>query len=138
MSDANTNAAVRYQVRALELSIAFRTEQLGLKVDRHTSPFAQISRGSLALILSGPETSGARDMPDGRKQEPGGWDRIIDPDGNPVELHEAPKPWAARSGAWWLPGPARKTAESRDQVPEPLTRLMVRDCARLRSFPWIG
>ena len=128
MSEAKTNdAAVRYQVRATDPSIAFYTQQLGFKLDKRNGPFAQVSRGNLALILSGPGTSGARDMPDGHKQEPGGWNRIVlwvddlqanitrlkqagvhfrnqievgpggsqilidDPDGNPIELHEAAK-----------------------------------------------
>jgi glyoxylase I family protein len=71
------NATVRYQVRALEPSIDFYTQQLGFKLDKRSGPFAQVSRGNLALILSAPGTSGARDMPDGRKQEPGGWNRIV-------------------------------------------------------------
>jgi glyoxylase I family protein len=72
-----TGAKVRYQVRAMEDSIAFYTEQLGFKVDMRNGPFTQVSRDGLVLILSGPGTSGARDMPDGRKQEPGGWNRIV-------------------------------------------------------------
>jgi catechol 2,3-dioxygenase-like lactoylglutathione lyase family enzyme len=70
-------ATVRYQVMAVEPSVAFYTEQLGFKLDKRSGPFAQVSRGSLVLILSGPGTSGARDMPDGRKQQPGGWNRIV-------------------------------------------------------------
>jgi glyoxylase I family protein len=69
--------SVRYQVRALEPSIAFYTQQLGFKLDKKNGPFAQVSRGDLALVLSSPGTSGARDMPDGTKQEPGGWNRIL-------------------------------------------------------------
>ena len=71
------HASVRYQVRALEPSIAFYTQQLGFKLDQKTGPFAQVSRGDLTLVLSAPGTSGARDMPDGTKQEPGGWNRIL-------------------------------------------------------------
>jgi glyoxylase I family protein len=71
------HATVRYQVRALEPSIDFYTKQLGFKLDMRNGPFAQVSRDSIALILSSPGTSGARDMPDGRKQEPGGWNRIL-------------------------------------------------------------
>ena len=70
-------ATVRYQVRALEPSIAFYTERLDFKLDQQTGPFAAVSRGNLRLILSGPGTSGARPMPDGRQQEPGGWNRIV-------------------------------------------------------------
>ena len=39
--------------------------------------FASVSNGSLTLYLSGPKSSGARPLPDGRKQEPGGWNRIV-------------------------------------------------------------
>jgi catechol 2,3-dioxygenase-like lactoylglutathione lyase family enzyme len=53
-----TPATVRYQVMAVEPSVAFYTEQLGFKLDKRTGPFAQVSRGSLVLILSGPGTSG--------------------------------------------------------------------------------
>lgn len=76
-SSATEATTVRYQVRAVEPSIAFYTEQLGFKLDQRTGPFAAVSRGNLRLILSGPGTSGARPMPDGRPQEPGGWNRIV-------------------------------------------------------------
>ena len=71
------HANIRYQVRALDPSIAFYTQQLDFKLDMRNGPFAQVSRGDLSLILSSPGTSGARDMPDGQKQEPGGWNRIL-------------------------------------------------------------
>jgi len=70
-------ANIRYQVRALDPSIAFYTQQLDFKLDMRNGPFAQVSRGDLSLILSSPGTSGARDMPDGSKQQPGGWNRIL-------------------------------------------------------------
>jgi glyoxylase I family protein len=73
----DTTAKVRYQVSSLDPSIAFYTQQLGFKLDMRNGPFAQVSQGNLALILSGPGTSGARPMPDGRRQEPGGWNRIV-------------------------------------------------------------
>lgn len=69
---------VRYQVSDVDRSLKFYTEQLGLKLDHQTLPaFAQVSAGNLKLILSGPGASGSRPMPDGRRQEPGGWNRII-------------------------------------------------------------
>jgi len=123
---ANT-AVVRYQAKDLDRSVAFYTEHLGFQLTQRTGPIAIVSRGDLHLILSGPGSSGARDMPDGRHQNPGGWNRITlyvdslqaiidsltkqggvrfrnevesgpggsqilldDPDGNPIELHEAP------------------------------------------------
>ena len=69
---------VRYQVKDVSRSVNFYTKQLGLKLDHQNLPaFAQVSVGNLKLILSGPGASGSRAMPDGRQQEPGGWNRII-------------------------------------------------------------
>ena len=69
---------VRYQVKDVSRSVAFYTKQLGLKLDQQNLPaFAQVSVGNLKLILSGPGASGSRPMPDGRQQEPGGWNRVI-------------------------------------------------------------
>ncbi len=69
---------VRYQVKDVSRSVAFYTQQLGLKLDQQTLPaFAQVSIGNLKLILSGPGASGSRPMPDGRQQEPGGWNRVV-------------------------------------------------------------
>src|SRR5882724_8992518 len=69
---------VRYQVKDVSRSVAFYTQQLGFKLDQQNLPaFAQVSVGNLKLILSGPGASGSRPMPDGRKQEPGGWNRIV-------------------------------------------------------------
>ena len=51
---------------------------LGFKLDFQNLPaFGQVSIGNLKLILSGPGASGSRTMPDGRQQEPGGWNRIV-------------------------------------------------------------
>jgi len=118
---------VRYQVKDVDKSVAFYTKHLGFAIQSQTGPFASVTRGKLMLILSGPGTSGARPMPNGQRQAPGGWNRIVlyvddleshiqklkksgvhfrnnvetgpggsqilidDPDGNPIELHEAPK-----------------------------------------------
>lgn len=69
---------VRYQVKDVNRSVNFYTKQLGLKLDQqHLPAFAQVSVGNLKLILSGPGASGSRQLPDGRQQEPGGWNRII-------------------------------------------------------------
>jgi len=119
-------AVVRYQVAEIERSIAFYVQRLGFHLEhRAGAAFAEVSHGVLRLLLSGPGSSGSRPMPDGRRQEPGGWNRIVvfvdslaaqmqalraagvtfrneiesgpgglqlqieDPDGNPIELHEA-------------------------------------------------
>ena len=69
---------VRYQVKDVRRSAAFYTEQLGFTLDMENPPaFAQVSTRGLKLILSGPGASGSRKMPDGRGQEPGGWNRIV-------------------------------------------------------------
>ncbi|HKR21490.1 MAG TPA: VOC family protein [Pyrinomonadaceae bacterium] len=69
---------VRYQVKDVKRSVDFYTQQLGLKLDMQNLPaFGQVSAGNLKLILSGPGASGSRRMPDGREQQPGGWNRII-------------------------------------------------------------
>lgn len=69
---------VRYQVKDVQRSVAFYTEVLGFQLDyQHLPAFGQVSAGHLKLILSGPGASGSRPMPDGRQQEPGGWNRIM-------------------------------------------------------------
>jgi catechol 2,3-dioxygenase-like lactoylglutathione lyase family enzyme len=121
------DAVVRYQVVDVDRAVAFYTDLLGFRLEHKAgSAFAAIGRGKLALLLSGPSSSGSRPLPDGRRQEPGGSNRIVlyvedlasdvtalqragvvfrnqievgpggkqiqieDPDGNPIELHEAP------------------------------------------------
>ena len=69
---------VRYQVKDVERSIDFYTNQLGFELERkHLPAFAQVAIPGLKLILSGPGASGSRAMPDGARQEPGGWNRVI-------------------------------------------------------------
>jgi len=71
--------SVRYIVDDVEAAIAFYTERLGFRVDLHPSPgFAMLSRGDLRLLLNAAAGPGgaAQPMPDGRKPEPGGWNRI--------------------------------------------------------------
>jgi glyoxylase I family protein len=69
---------IRYQVADVARAVAFYTEQLGFNLDHKNLPaFAQVSIGDLKLILSGPGASGSRPMPDGRQQQPGGWNRVI-------------------------------------------------------------
>ena len=71
--------SVRYLVYDVDAAIAFYTQQLGFQVDLHPGPgFARISRGDLRLLLSTPGGGGGagQSMPDGRRPEPGGWNRI--------------------------------------------------------------
>jgi glyoxylase I family protein len=70
-------AGIRYQVKDVDRSVAFYTQHLGFKLDQQSGPaFAKVSNGNLTLWLSGPKSSGSRPMPDGRQQEPGGWNRL--------------------------------------------------------------
>jgi len=69
---------VRYHVKDVQRAIAFYTQTLGFHLDMQNLPaFGQVSVGGLKLILSGPGASGSRPMPDGRRQEPGGWNRVL-------------------------------------------------------------
>jgi glyoxylase I family protein len=69
---------VRYQVKDVARSVQFYTEQLGFKLEhQHLPAFAAVSLGEATILLSGPGASGSRPLPDGRSQEPGGWNRIV-------------------------------------------------------------
>src|SRR5919109_2857165 len=68
---------VRYMVDDVEDAVAFYTTHLGFTVRSNFAPaFADVVRGRLRLLLSGPTSSAGRPMPDGRRPEPGGWNRI--------------------------------------------------------------
>ena len=71
-------AGIRYQVTDVDRAVAFYTQKLGFKLEQQSGPaFARVSNGGLTLWLSGPGSSGSRPMPDGRRQEPGGWNRLV-------------------------------------------------------------
>ena len=68
---------VRYMVDDVEASIAFYVSHLGFQLISSAAPaFADVRRGALRLLLSGPKSSAGRPMPDGRTPGPGGWNRI--------------------------------------------------------------
>ena len=68
---------VRYMVDDVEAAIAFYTTYFDFELLTNQAPaFADVQRGNLRLLLSGPSSSAARPMPDGRQPEPGGWNRI--------------------------------------------------------------
>jgi glyoxylase I family protein len=69
---------VRYQTRDVNRAVEFYTQQLGFEL-RHQqgTAFASVSCGGTDLLLSGLGSSGARPLPDGQQQEPGGWNRVV-------------------------------------------------------------
>ena len=68
---------VRYMVDDVDTAIEFYTEHLGFEVRTSAVPaFADVTRGNLRLLLSGPASSAGRPMPDGARPGPGGWNRI--------------------------------------------------------------
>lgn len=69
---------VRYQVNDVARSVTFYTQHLGFTLEHQQLPaFASVSLGDWHILLSGPGASGSRPMPDGQRQEPGGWNRIV-------------------------------------------------------------
>jgi glyoxylase I family protein len=69
---------VRYQTNDVQRAIDFYTRHLGFKLEHKQLPaFAAVSLGGFKLLLSGPGASGSRPMTDGRRQDPGGWNRIV-------------------------------------------------------------
>ena len=76
---------VRYQVKDVARSVAFYTTHLGFTLEHQQLPaFASVSFGDAQILLSGPQASGSRPMPDGQRQEPGGWNRVV------LRVHDLP------------------------------------------------
>ena len=77
MTEPNEMVNVRYMVDDVDSAIEFYTKHLGFEVRTSAAPaFADVTRGNLRLLLSGPASSAGRPMPDGTKPGPGGWNRI--------------------------------------------------------------
>jgi catechol 2,3-dioxygenase-like lactoylglutathione lyase family enzyme len=77
MNELNEMVNVRYMVDDVQASIDFYTKHLGFELHTSAAPaFADVTRGNLRLLLSGPASSAGRPMPDGVKPGPGGWNRI--------------------------------------------------------------
>jgi catechol 2,3-dioxygenase-like lactoylglutathione lyase family enzyme len=77
MPDPTEMVSVRYLVDDVGASVDFYTSLLGFEVLNDFAPaFADVARGGLRLLLSGPTSSAGRPMPDGETPGPGGWNRI--------------------------------------------------------------
>jgi catechol 2,3-dioxygenase-like lactoylglutathione lyase family enzyme len=86
--------SVRYLVDDVAAALDFYTTHLGFTpITTFLPAFADVRRGNLRLLLSGPDSSAARAMPDGRRPHPGGWNRIhlivTDIDTEVTRLHTA-------------------------------------------------
>jgi len=92
MPDITVN--VRYMVEDVDAAVAWYTKHLGFALLSSAAPaFADVKRGPLRLLLSGPKSSAGRPMPDGERPKPGGWNRIHlivdDLDAEVARLHAA-------------------------------------------------
>ena len=79
-------ATVRYMVDDVDASVIFYTQHLGFEIQQQFGPnIAILTRDDLTLWVAGPNASAGRPMPDGRKPEPGGWNRFV------IEVADLPK-----------------------------------------------
>jgi catechol 2,3-dioxygenase-like lactoylglutathione lyase family enzyme len=77
MTEPDQMVNVRYMVDDVDIAIEFYTKHLGFELRTSAAPaFADVTRGNLRLLLSGPTSSAGRPMPDGTKPASGGWNRI--------------------------------------------------------------
>ena len=119
MSDDTVN--VRYMVDDVERAVDFYTTHFGFSLLTDMAPaFADILRGNLRLLLSGPTSSAGRPMPDGRRPEPGGWNRIHlivdDIDAEIARLREAGVPFRNEI----VSGPGGKQILAEDPAGNPI------------------
>jgi glyoxylase I family protein len=112
---------VRYQTRDVPRAIAFYTQHLGFEL-RHQQgdAFAAVRCGELDVLLSGPGSSGARPLPDGRQQEPGGWNRLVLAVANLAETVEAMRARGVRFRTDMISGPGGKQIQVLDPDDNPI------------------
>ena len=69
---------VRYMVNDVAAAVDFYCTHFDFELRTSAAPaFADVIRGNLRMLLSGPESSAGRPMPDGRRAKPGGWNRVV-------------------------------------------------------------
>jgi glyoxylase I family protein len=112
---------VRYQTRDLSRAVAFYTGHLGFQLQhRQGEAFAAVRCGDLDVLLSGPGSSGARALPDGQQQQPGGWNRLVLAAANLEEVVERMRARGLRFRSDVISGPGGKQIQLLDPDDNPI------------------
>jgi glyoxylase I family protein len=112
---------VRYQTRDVSRAVAFYTQQLGFELTHQQGEaFAAVRCGDLDVFLSGPGSSGARPLPGGQQQHPGGWNRLVLAVANLVEVVDALRTRGARFRSDVISGPGGKQIQLLDPDDNPI------------------
>jgi glyoxylase I family protein len=125
VSDRTTTAfkvhGVRYQTRDVSRAVAFYTQQLGFDLKHQQGDaFAAVRCGDLDLLLSGSSSSGARPLPDGQMQQPGGWNRLVLAVANLAEVVERLRARGLRFRSDVISGPGGKQIQLLDPDDNPI------------------
>jgi catechol 2,3-dioxygenase-like lactoylglutathione lyase family enzyme len=117
-----SRVSVRYIIDDVPAAMRFYTTLLGFTVERDASPaFASVVRDGVRLLLSGDGSSGKRPLPDGRRQVPGGWNRVhlevSDLAADVARLRSAGVSFRTNDT---VTGPGRRTDHSRRPVGNPV------------------
>jgi glyoxylase I family protein len=112
---------VRYQTKDVARAVEFYTKHLGFTLQHQQPPaFASVSLGDFTVLLSGPGASGSRPMPDGRAQEPGGWNRIVLRVGDIEKTIEALKAAGLQFRGQLVSGPGGRQVQIEDPDGNPI------------------
>jgi catechol 2,3-dioxygenase-like lactoylglutathione lyase family enzyme len=124
-----SKVSVRYMIDDVPAAIGFYTTSLGFTLDHDASPaFASVSRDGVRLLLSGDGSSGKRPLSDGRRQAPGGWNRIhlkvTDLEAEVKRLRAAGVPFRTTEivSGRWRSGHHRRPRQPDRAVPGPAVR----------------
>ena len=112
---------VRYQTRDVSRAVAFYTAQLGFELKHQQGEaFAAVRCGDVDVLLSGPGSSGARPLPDGQQQQPGGWNRLVLAVTNLAEAVETLRARGVRFRSDVISGPGGKQIQLLDPDDNPI------------------
>ena len=114
-------ATVRYLVDDVDAATRFYIERLGFEVaERWGAALTIVARGDLRLLLSGPQTSAAKPMPDGSKPVPGGWNRLVIEVRDLPALMETLRAAGVRFRSDLVTGPGGRQALAEDPAGNPI------------------